>query len=285
MQHVPVVDQPAVQDATIKVSSKLLSDLVNLCEAVTFKSFAESHQEDRCYHLSSFSEGKARVLLERPEETVRHTRRQLVRVYPAGSRASSSNYNAVPFWNVGCQLVALNYQTDDKEKSFYLGRFRANGNCGYVLKPQWLTADGTDLDRPADRLRSYFCVRIISGQNLPKVQGKPDGVVDPYVSLEVWGHPLDFFKFKTDNVDNNGLNPVWNETAEVFLRAPELAVVCLTVKDKDSFKLSGGRFIGNYALPFNSIKPGYRHVPLLMANGDPIPSATIFVHVAIKDLE
>lgn len=53
-----------------------------------------------------------------------------------------------------------------------------------------------------------------------------------------------------------GLNPVWNETAEVFLRAPELAVVCLTVKDKDSFKLSGGRFIGNYALPFNSIKPG-----------------------------
>lgn len=135
---------------------------------------------------------------------MRHTRRQLVRVYPAGSRASSSNYNAVPFWNVGCQLVALNYQTDDKEKSFYLGRFRANGNCGYVLKPQWLTADGTDLDRPADRLRSYFCVRIISGQNLPKVQGKPDGVVDPYVSLEVWGHPLDFFKFKTDNVDNNG---------------------------------------------------------------------------------
>lgn len=29
---------------------------------------------------------------------------------------------------------------------------------------------------------------------------------------------------------------------------------------------------------------GYRHVPLLMNNGERIPSATIFIHVEIKDL-
>ena len=35
----------------------------------------------------------------------------LSRVYPGGQRIDSSNYNPVPFWNVGCQMVALNYQT------------------------------------------------------------------------------------------------------------------------------------------------------------------------------
>lgn len=33
------------------------------------------------------------------------------RIYPKGTRVDSSNYNPQPFWNVGCQMVALNYQT------------------------------------------------------------------------------------------------------------------------------------------------------------------------------
>jgi phosphatidylinositol phospholipase C zeta len=33
------------------------------------------------------------------------------RVYPKGQRIDSSNYCPVPFWNVGSQMAALNYQT------------------------------------------------------------------------------------------------------------------------------------------------------------------------------
>lgn len=33
------------------------------------------------------------------------------RIYPKGTRMDSSNYSPQPFWNVGCQMVALNYQT------------------------------------------------------------------------------------------------------------------------------------------------------------------------------
>lgn len=36
------------------------------------------------------------------------------RIYPKGTRMDSSNYNPQPFWNVGCQMVALNYQTMGK---------------------------------------------------------------------------------------------------------------------------------------------------------------------------
>lgn len=31
--------------------------------------------------------------------------------------------------------VALNYQTDGRMMQIYKGRFKSNGNCGYVLKP------------------------------------------------------------------------------------------------------------------------------------------------------
>lgn len=31
--------------------------------------------------------------------------------------------------------VAVNYQTDGRMMQLYRGKFKSNGNCGYVLKP------------------------------------------------------------------------------------------------------------------------------------------------------
>jgi len=39
---------------------------------------------------------------------------QMTRVYPVGKRIMSSNYNPVPHWLCGSQVVALNYQIFDK---------------------------------------------------------------------------------------------------------------------------------------------------------------------------
>ena len=33
-------------------------------------------------------------------------------------------------------LVSMNYQTKDDKMETYLGKFRPNGNCGYILKPR-----------------------------------------------------------------------------------------------------------------------------------------------------
>ena len=46
-----------------------------------------------------------------PTETLACTERQLVRTYPKGVRFDSSNYNPLPMWNCGMQMVALNYQS------------------------------------------------------------------------------------------------------------------------------------------------------------------------------
>ena len=43
------------------------------------------------------------------------TERQFVRTYPTGSRIESSNYDPIPLWNHGIQMVALNVQTAGKQ--------------------------------------------------------------------------------------------------------------------------------------------------------------------------
>lgn len=62
--------------------------------------------------MSSFDEKQATTLLkEHPIEFVNYNKHQLSRIYPAGTRFDSSNFMPQVFWNAGCQLVALNYQT------------------------------------------------------------------------------------------------------------------------------------------------------------------------------
>lgn len=69
--------------------------------------------------MSSFDEKQATTLLkERPLEFVNYNKHQLSRVYPAGTRFDSSNFMPQVFWNAGCQLVALNYQTLGESKLF-----------------------------------------------------------------------------------------------------------------------------------------------------------------------
>ena len=65
-----------------------------------------------------------------------YTRRNLIRVYPRGTRLLSSNMDPLPFWRSGCQMVALNYQAKDRPLMLNRALFRQNGRCGYVLKPK-----------------------------------------------------------------------------------------------------------------------------------------------------
>lgn len=39
---------------------------------------------------------------------------QISRVYPKAQRVNSDNYDPVRMWNVGSQMIALNFQTGDR---------------------------------------------------------------------------------------------------------------------------------------------------------------------------
>ena len=74
---------------------------------MSFKSFEESVTKGSFVNMSSFSENEALKLIENDagRQYVQHNAYQLSRIYPAGSRVDSSNYDPVPMWMAGCQVV------------------------------------------------------------------------------------------------------------------------------------------------------------------------------------
>ncbi|KAK5859649.1 hypothetical protein PBY51_021190 [Eleginops maclovinus] len=267
--------------------AKALSDMVVYCKSVHFHGFEDARQNLSFYEMSSFKEKKALELAgESANAYIHHNVEKLSRIYPAGSRTNSSNYNPVPLWNAGCQIVALNFQTTCTAMDVNQGRFLINGKSGYVLKPAYMKDPSSEFD-PVTLTQGEWLqhkmlhIMVISGQQLPKVSQKKSSIVDPLVRVEVYGVPDDNSETKTSAVDNNGFNPEWNENIEFQVHVPDLALVRFTVEDHDS--ATSNEFVGQYTLPFNSLKMGYRHVPLLNKNGDLLPSAGLFVHIMVTD--
>ncbi|VDP53929.1 unnamed protein product [Soboliphyme baturini] len=170
------------------------------------------------FHMSSFSESTALGYLKQSAiEFVNYNKRQLSRIYPKGGRVDSSNFLPQIFWNAGVQMVALNFQTPDLAMQLNQGRFEYNGNCGYLLKPDFMRRPNRNFDpfseSPVDGVIAAYCsVRIISGQFLS------DRKIGTFVEVEMYGLPTDTIRkeFRTKMVPANGLNPVYNEESFVF---------------------------------------------------------------------
>ncbi|NWI24662.1 PLCH2 phosphodiesterase, partial [Sula dactylatra] len=269
------------QKKTMKLS-RALSDLVKYTKSVGIHDVETEISSS--WQVSSFSETKAhQILQQKPAQYLRFNQHQLSRIYPSSYRVDSSNYNPQPFWNAGCQLVALNYQSEGRMLQLNRAKFSANGNCGYVLKPSCMCQgvfNPNSEDPLPGQLKKQLVLRIISGQQLPKPRdsmlGDRGEIIDPFVEVEVIGLPVDCFKEQTRVVDDNGFNPMWEETLVFTIHMPEIALVRFLVWDHDPI---GRDFIGQRTIAFSSMMPGYRHVYL-----EGIEEASIFVHVAINDI-
>ena len=116
---------------------KELADLT-LFDGTKYKQFSKSILEPPS-RMHSISEPKiAKILNKSPTNSTmwrQYNVQHMTRTYPAGARVDSSNYNPILPWALGCQLVALNFQTCDSPLILNDGLFRQNGGCGYVLKP------------------------------------------------------------------------------------------------------------------------------------------------------
>ncbi|XP_019145316.3 1-phosphatidylinositol 4,5-bisphosphate phosphodiesterase eta-2 isoform X11 [Corvus cornix cornix] len=269
------------QKKTMKLS-RALSDLVKYTKSVGIHDVETELSSS--WQVSSFSETKAhQILQQKPAQYLRFNQHQLSRIYPSSYRVDSSNYNPQPFWNAGCQLVALNYQSEGRMLQLNRAKFSANGNCGYVLKPNCMCQgvfNPNSEDPLPGQLKKQLVLRIISGQQLPKPRdsmlGDRGEIIDPFVEVEVIGLPVDCFKEQTRVVDDNGFNPMWEETLVFTVHMPEIALIRFLVWDHDPI---GRDFIGQRTIAFSSMMPGYRHVYL-----EGIEEASIFVHVAINDI-
>ncbi|NXL33517.1 PLCH1 phosphodiesterase, partial [Glaucidium brasilianum] len=265
---------------TVKLC-RALSDLVVYTNSVAAQDIIDDGSTG---NVLSFSETRAhQAVQQKAEQFMLYNQKQLTRVYPSAYRIDSSNFNPLPYWNVGCQLVALNYQSEGRVMQLNEAKFRVNGNCGYVLKPQQM-CKGTFNPYSADPLpaspKKQLILKIISGQQLPKppdsMLGDRGEIIDPFVEVELIGLPVDCCKDQTRVVDDNGFNPVWEETLTFTIHMPEIALVRFLVWDHDPI---GRDFVGQRTLAFSSLVPGYRHVYL-----EGMTEASIFVHITINDI-
>ncbi|XP_056423815.1 1-phosphatidylinositol 4,5-bisphosphate phosphodiesterase beta-1 isoform X1 [Hyla sarda] len=258
-----------------------MSNLVNYIQPVKFESFETSKKRNKSYEMSSFVETKGlEQLTKSPVEFVEYNKMQLSRIYPKGTRVDSSNYMPQVFWNAGCQMVALNFQTIDFSMQLNMGMYEYNGKCGYRLKPEFMRRPDKHFDPFTETtvdgiVANTLSVKIISGQFLS------DKKVGTYVEVDMFGLPVDTRRkaFKTKTSQGNAVNPVWEEEPIVFKKVVLPSLACLRISAYEE----GGKFIGHRILPVSAIRPGYHYICLRNEKNVPLTLPAIFVYIDVKD--
>lgn len=232
------------------------------------------------HNMSSFAETTGmNYLKQQAIDFVNYNKRQMSRIYPKGTRADSSNYMPQVFWNAGCQMVSLNFQTSDLPMQLNQGKFEYNGNCGYLLKPDFMRRGDRSFDpfadAPVDGVIAAQCaVQVIAGQFLS------DKKVGTYVEVDMYGLPADTIRkeFRTRMVPANGLNPVYNEEPFLFRKVvlPDLAVLRFGVYDEN------GKLLGQRILPLDGLQAGYRHISLRTEANFPMSLPMLFCNIELK---
>uniref|UniRef100_A0A3P9CMB2 1-phosphatidylinositol 4,5-bisphosphate phosphodiesterase gamma n=1 Tax=Maylandia zebra TaxID=106582 RepID=A0A3P9CMB2_9CICH len=260
-----------------------LSDLVVYCRPVPFNE-DKIGTERACYRdMSSFPETKAEKFATRGrgKRFLQYNRRQLSRIYPRGQRLDSSNYDPLPMWLCGSQLVALNFQTPDKPMQLNQALFMLGGGSGYVPQPDIMRDDMFDpFDKDTLHVEPITIqLQVLGARHLPK-NGR--SIVCPFVELEICGADYDSYKCKTDVVADNGLNPVWVQKQFVFdIHNPTFAFLRFTVYEEDMF--SDPNFLAQATYPVRLLKTGYRSVPLKNSYSEELELASLLVHIEIEE--
>ncbi|XP_052748817.1 1-phosphatidylinositol 4,5-bisphosphate phosphodiesterase isoform X1 [Galleria mellonella] len=257
-----------------------LSSMVNYAQPIKFQGFEEADKRNIYHNMSSFAETTGMNYLKTQAiDFVNYNKRQMSRIYPKGTRADSSNYMPQVFWNAGCQMVSLNFQTSDLPMQLNQGKFEYNGNCGYLLKPDFMRRADRSFDpfadAPVDGVIAAQCsVQVIAGQFLS------DKKIGTYVEVDMYGLPSDTIRkeFRTRMVPANGLNPVYNEEPFLFRKVvlPDLAVLRFGVYDEN------GKLLGQRILPLDGLQAGYRHISLRTEANFPMSLPMLFCNIELK---
>ncbi|ANB12959.1 phosphatidylinositol phospholipase C [Sugiyamaella lignohabitans] len=208
-----------------KVCSQL-ADLGVYLSGIKFRNFSLpiSKTTNHCFSLSERSVNSMIKDPVKRAQLIKHNRKYLLRTYPSGYRMTSTNFDPIPYWKMGIQLVALNWQTNDIGLQLNHALFSNSG--GYILKPthmllgfsraEPLTNTNSVVSRsskiqskllpfvkssrsdsnlgslitnlPLDMLVRVK-ITVISAQQLPRSKElKADETIDPYVTVEFYGN-------------------------------------------------------------------------------------------------
>ncbi|KAL1190201.1 Phosphoinositide phospholipase C 3 [Cardamine amara subsp. amara] len=223
------------------------------------------------------------VVRTRGTDVVRFTQRNILRIYPKGTRLDSSNYDPLVGWTHGAQMVAFNMQGHGKQLWIMQGMFRANGGCGYVKKPHMLLEQ--TLFDPCKRLpiKTTLRVKIYTGEgwdlDFPQTHFDQYSPPDFFVKIGIAGVPRDTVSYKTETAVDQWF-PIWSNDDFLFqLSVPELALLWLRVQDYDNDTQND--FAGQTCLPLPELKTGVRAVRLHDRSGKAYKNTRLLVSFSL----
>ena len=231
------------------------------------------------HHLINVSEsGLSAHLPTNGSMIARSNATHLMRVYPKGTRIGSSNLKPVPYWGIGAQVCALNWQTFGTSNQLNAAMF--DGSEGYVLKPASLRAGGDGSSAVTGR-KTRLRLHVAGATDIP-VHGD-DAVakgMKPYVTCTLY-HPNSLTneppKRKTAPYKHHKLgflhqgdnpaatDPVWDEVLHWEYDESELVFLRLLVKSDDAWARNPMYAVAAVRLSY--VVPGWTFVRMLDMKG------------------
>jgi len=255
------------------------------------------------HHLINVSEtGLAAHLPAANDKIAKHNAEHLMRVFPKGTRISSKNLKPVPFWGVGAQICAMNWQTFGA--SMQLNEALFSGTDGYVLKPAALRAGYAPVGREAVKRMRKLRVLVAGATDVPVPAGNGDDEDDirPYVTCTLI-HPSDIKgdsppKRKTAAYKQHRLkmlhkdesnppvtDPLWDETLEWEYddgdAGKELVFLRILIKSDVSFAANPIFAVAAVRLAY--VVPGWSFIRMLDLKGHET-TCSLLLKLEIEDL-
>nr|TKR74603.1 phosphoinositide-specific phospholipase C family protein [Populus alba] len=237
---------------------------------------------DKVRRLSLSEQELEKAATTNGTDVVRFTQNNILRIYPKGTRITSSNYKPLVGWMHGAQMIAFNMQGYGKSLWLMHGMFRANGGCGYLKKPDFLMEKGANNEvfDPKIKLAVTKTLKVKvylgDGWRLDFSHTHFDAYSPPdfYTKVYIVGAPADAAKKKTKIIEDNW-SPAWNQEFTFPLTVPELALLRIEVREYDMSEKDD--FGGQTCLPVSDLRPGIRSVPLHDKKGEKLKNVRLLV--------
>ncbi|EXC09416.1 Phosphoinositide phospholipase C 2 [Morus notabilis] len=237
---------------------------------------------DKVRRLSMSEQQLEKAAETHGKDIVRFTQRNILRVYPKGTRFDSSNYNPLIGWMHGAQMVAFNMQGYGRSLWLMHGMFTSNGGCGYVKKPEFLLKTGphNEVFDPKAKLpvKTTLKVTVYMGEgwyyDFRHTHFDAYSPPDFYTRIGIAGVPADTVMKKTKTLEDNWI-PAWNEEFEFPLTVPELALLRIEVHEYDMSEKDD--FGGQACLPVSELRKGIRAIPLHDRKGEKYRSVKLLM--------
>lgn len=252
------------------------SENLSACATIGSIKTANWGNDAFCFNVQSYVEGELEsISAAAPVQFIQQNTRMLSRVYPAGLRVASSNYDPAAAWSMGVHMVALNFQSRSISLSVNNGFFgHQNGGCGYVLKPLYLREVGASHPQ-----RYKMHLRVLSGSLLGEVY-RGSRTTARYV--RIWIHGQEKTVLESLPVVGNSFHPVFDAQLSFLGESLDLDVLCIRGMVSDA---NAKREVFEANIPVRVLRVGYRAVPLFHPlTGSRFNFASLFCHLSVERL-